>query len=58
MKTILILLLIVVAGNLYAQDWNQLLLPNETKHAEDLFVITRPALSIRGWDNTHSSASL
>ena len=56
MKTILIILLIVVSGNLYAQDWNSLLIPNETKHAEDLFTITRPALSLRGWDNTRDGS--
>jgi len=55
MKLLIIILLIVVSGNLYAQDWNQLQFPNETKHAEDLFTITRPALSLRGWDNTRTT---
>jgi len=52
MKSLIKILLFVVYGNLFAQDWNQLQLPDETKHAEDLFSITRPALSLRGWDKS------
>lgn len=56
MKLLLILLLTIVSGNLNAQNWDLLQLPNETKHVGDLFNITRPALSLRGWDNTRTAA--
>ena len=59
MKTLLAQLVIFSFATLptLGQNWNQISLPTESKHTSDIFNITRPGLSLRGWDNTRNAGT-